>query len=457
MTITEQLAQYAVDLSYGDIDRETTDFVKTLLLDIIGDALGGVGEEDAQRLAKTVAALDRTRQATIWGTSRKASVPWAAFANTAAAEANDFTPGSTGIIPAAIAVGESTGASGRVVLEAIIAGYEVSKRIGDAFDDVSLHKNGFYWPYLSPSCAVAAGKVLGLDKEQMANALGIAGSMGTPTWHPIAEGFRTKLVFHGIAAVNGILASHLAAGGVGGPRKLFEGSKYPSIAEMFSKPSFDISVITRELGQPKIREAVLLKMYPSCRASHSSIDCALEAAKTYEVRSEEIERITVEISDRDKSLVGRPISEVKGKTEAQFSVAYLVAAVLLQGRPPALDFFSDEMLADSTIRDLAGRVEIVGSEELQRIRTYPHPPYIHPARLTIETRSGKQYKVAKDYFKGSPHNPATEDEAMYKFKAQSQLGGHVNAEAVLKAVRGLDKAPTIEGLTKELGARKEVR
>ena len=420
MTINEILSEHVVEMEYEDIPIKVTEHAKDIVLDLVGDILGGYLEPGPQQVISAIKDFDEGSQTTILGDGSKVSSPYSAFANTASAEGNDFTPGTTGIVPTAISVGEKEKSDGKTIITAVVAGYEIAKRVIDCMDDPTLQKNGFYWPQLSIGTAVTAGKILNLNKDQMVWAIGNAGSSGTAAWIPFAEGLRSKLLFHGMAATTGIFCCYLAKHGFEGPRELFETTKKANFFELYSRQKYDPSKATSDLDEYTIDRNVLFKLYPTCRATHSSIDAAYEIVKNNEINYEDISEIMVRLPDRDASLVGiHP--KVESKFDAQFSLHFLLASVIIRKIVPTLDLFAEENIKDHKINNLASKVKVIGDPELTKIRTYPSAPYIHPSRLIIKTKDGKEYKAEINQFKGTPNNPTTRDELRFKFESQAKL------------------------------------
>jgi 2-methylcitrate dehydratase PrpD len=183
MKVTETLARYALEASYRSFPREVVHQAKRCFLDLIGVALGG------SRQPRQDPSEDRTgirkSQATVWGHGLKTSVAQAALVNGAMAHALDYDDThvrgmghpSAPLIPALLAVAERKGASGKAALEAFIAGFEVATRIGEGMG-VKHYNRGWHATatFGRFGAAVAAGKLLGLDLEQMKQAMGLAGT-----------------------------------------------------------------------------------------------------------------------------------------------------------------------------------------------------------------------------------------------------------------------------------------
>ncbi|GAH54115.1 unnamed protein product, partial [marine sediment metagenome] len=167
VTAAEKLGRLAAGLKFEDIPADVVDGAKDLILDAIGNTLGGLSEPEPQKIITALKSYDKSPTSTIWGERYKSSVANAALANTASAEGNDFSPAAGGIgvtnIPAtAISVGEEVKADGKTIITSIVAAIEVWWRIGSALSNATLSKRAFYWPSLPLGATIAAGKVLNL-------------------------------------------------------------------------------------------------------------------------------------------------------------------------------------------------------------------------------------------------------------------------------------------------------
>src|SRR5690606_29784581 len=210
-------------------------------------------------------------------TGGQSSVLNAALVNGAAShvvELDDIHKGSiihaaTVVIPAALAVAEWKGLSGKELIAAVVAGYEVCYRIGEAVSP----SHYYYW-HNTATCgtfgaAIAAAKLLGLTTEQTIAALGNAGTQAAGLWEFIEDGAMTKQLHTGKAAMNGLLAALLAQKGFTGPQKILEGNRgfFKAMSE-----EYDASRVTEGLGNEfKIMENSF-KIHASCRHTHHAVD-----------------------------------------------------------------------------------------------------------------------------------------------------------------------------------------
>src|SRR5690348_8579081 len=218
---TATLADYVAELRYEDIPPEVLERAKVLTLDFLGSAIRARREaESTPSLLKMLEALalDAKGDATVFGDAKSWSPAVAALLNGALGHSLDFDDThadsslhpSAPVVPAAFAVGELVGASGRDVLTAIVAGYEVCCRLGQALDPTSHYARGFHPTATAGTygAAAAAGKLFGLSKEQLVAAFGVAGSQAAGSLQFLVNGAWNKRYQVGAAAMNGRSEEH---------------------------------------------------------------------------------------------------------------------------------------------------------------------------------------------------------------------------------------------------------
>lgn len=185
----------------------------------------------------------------------------------------------TVVVPAALAVAEQIGASGKQLITAIAAGYEIGARVGEAVNPDSY----FFWHTTGTAgtfgAAAAAAKLLTLDAEQTAHCLGSAGSQAAGLWEFLQEGAMSKTLHAGKAAFNGIFAAFLAKEGFTGATKILEGEKGFCLA-MTSKAK--LNKLTEGLGQGKYKiDENAFKPYAACKHCHASINAVQLIGRDY--------------------------------------------------------------------------------------------------------------------------------------------------------------------------------
>src|ERR1700758_1924034 len=220
---TETLAAYVADLKFDDIPPQVLERAKVLTLDFLGSAIRARREaESTPSLVKMLEALklDGNGEATVFGDDKTWTPAVAALLNGALGHSLDFDDthadsslhASAPVVPAAFAVGEIVGASGKDVLTAIVAGYEVCCRLGNAVDPTSHYARGFHPTATAGTfgAAAAAGKLCGLTTTQLVSAVVGAGSQAAGSLQFLVNGAWNKRFQVGAAAMNGVVAATLA-------------------------------------------------------------------------------------------------------------------------------------------------------------------------------------------------------------------------------------------------------
>ena len=233
---TATLAAYVANLKYEDIPENVLERAKALTLDFLGSAVRARSEaESTPSLLGMLATLglDGKGEATVCGDARTYTPAIAALLNGALGHSLDFDDThadsslhpSAPVVPAAFAVGEIMGSSGRDVLTAIVAGYEVCCRLGNALDPTSHYAKGFHPTATAGTygAAAAAAKLYKLSAEQIAAAFGVSGSQAAGSLQFLVNGAWNKRYQVGAAAMNGVVAASLAREGFIGATESVEG------------------------------------------------------------------------------------------------------------------------------------------------------------------------------------------------------------------------------------------
>jgi 2-methylcitrate dehydratase PrpD len=268
-------------------------------------------------------------------------------------------PGAV-LVPAALAAAQETGASGRDLLAAIVAGAEVLCRIGKATRH-SAETRGFHAPGLTGpfGAAIAAGRLLGLDGGAMAQALGIAGSLGGGLleFAQSGEGAMVKRLHLGRAAESGIVAARLAARGFTGPSTVLEGG-FGFLNAYCAEQ--DVPALTAGLGAEFETLTICLKRYPCHITAHTPVGAVQALRAEQALHPAQIERVTVAGSRKMADLHGG--KDPQDLVMAQYSIPFCVAVALLRdGDDPRS--FGNASLIDPTIRALCRRVDVVDGGE----------------------------------------------------------------------------------------------
>jgi len=414
---TRELAGWVSRLRYADLPPRTREVVRIVLLDTLGCGVYGYATPWAKMLLKWARAGGSGKgESTVWGEatpSLRASD--AALVNGTAVHAFELDdyhqaklhPGAV-VIPAAVAVAEKRGSSGEQLVTAIAAGYEVMIRTSLALNPSAARLRGWH---LTGVCgpfgaAAACASLMGLNEEQTAWALGLAGTQGSGLWAFNADGTMSKRFHAGRAAQSGVMAAELAALGFTGPTQIYEFHD-GGVLKAFSDAS-DPAPLTRELGKVFHLDATSIKPYSCCGSTHSYVDAALELRRKLGTPWNDKRPVRVgmaKVVDVQCGFDYVPSSALN----AQMSLRYVVAAALSEGQalPPQ---FSDEKIADPGLTGLAGHIQCEHDPALDKL---------YPARFAAWVAAedkGKWVRVDVLDPLGSTANPVDAKGVVEKFR-----------------------------------------
>ena len=412
MEVTAILAKFTTDLHYEKIPRKAVETAKIALRDCLGVALAGSREEDA-RIAAEIARQETAREETsVIGQGFRTSALNAALANGTAAHALDFDHSFTimgqptaPVAPATFALGEALGASGRQVIEAYVAGFEVTAKLVHSLRD-SAH-DGWHAPSTLGSfgAAAACSKLLGLDAAKTQMALGITASMASGI---VANfGTMTKPLHVGLGARNGVLAAKLAGGGYTANPKAIEGGFgfYPVLHENTAIHEQAIEELGRSYAL--ITDGLRIKPYPCGGLTHQVIDSVLEFRAKHGLTAEMIDRVDVDVVKHtfDRIVFRVPQTGIQGK----FCMPYLVARAIIDGKI-GLHIFTDSAVRDQNVLKLAERVQMNLDSNLKKSDAAGRP-----CRVTVRLKNGQTFTREAQHAKGGPEHPMSEADLRDKF------------------------------------------
>lgn len=451
-TLAEHLAEFATGPRGQDLPAEVITRGAMHVLHLVAVALAGSRADSSQPMLRVIREGAGRPEATVYGLGRITSATEAALANGTLAHALELDddhrtgtvhPGAV-VVPAALAAAEAMGASGRTLLRAVMLGYEVMCRVGEAFMGQQFYR-GFH---PTGTCgvfgaAVAAGIAFGLDREQLVRALGIAGTQasGLAEWR--ADGSWIKRLHAGRAAQSGVLAARLAREGFTGPATILEGASGFLQAFAF-EGAIDAEAVTRRLGDEFRAMATAFKPYPCCRFSHGALDLALglhrEGVTAPDVASVHLRIYKTNILN----YVSRPPSTV----DAQFCLPYLVAAAVVRGRV-GLAELTEAAIRDPEILALSDRISV--EEDPSFTAQYPER---YPTELAVVLRDRREITRFNDCPSGDPE---AADYADRPERLHEEVQAHVRtllaetgygdrAKALIATARALPDLPDVRGL-----------
>jgi 2-methylcitrate dehydratase PrpD len=452
-SLTESLAAHWAGIKYDDLPEDVVADVKDHILDTLAVALYGARTSEAQTVIRALAEVQHTSSGSlVWGTGVRLTPAQAALANGTSAHARDFDdgggPGHAGstVIPAALAVAEAIGGSGQALITATVAGYDIGYRALEALGGFAAHTDrGWHSSGTMGSLAAAgaAAKCLGLDTQQYAAALGIAGSFTGGIWAFKDDGAMTKRLHPGKAGETGVDAAILARAGISGPHRLFE-AKWGGMYATYNGGEGFPEAALEDLGVDCNVASSYLKPYACCRGCHSAIDTVMELVASRPLRAEDVLAIRVTAGETAINMLSvHPIETV---FDAQFSLPYAVSLALCGGRL-GLDEYEPLRLDEPRIRETIAKVSMHVDPSIQ-LEDGP--------RLDFELVDGERISLEAGNpttAKGSAQNPMSHAEVVAKATALVAPLGPGVADQLVAAVQGLDQAPDVSQLLHALRAR----
>ncbi|HXD40480.1 MAG TPA: MmgE/PrpD family protein [Ramlibacter sp.] len=444
-SLTQQLAGYWARARFDDLPPEVVDSAKRFLLDTLAAGVAGGRTAVVESVVRAMrAGGSGPGEAVLWGRADTLPPAAAALVNGTAAHAlelDDFGGcGHSGavVIPAACALAQRQRSSGRDVILAIAAGYDVAARVLEGSGGYRPH-NERGW-HSTGTCgsfgaAAAAAKLLGAAPEEFVNALGIAGTFTGGTWAFLADGALVKRFHPGKAAETGLSAALLAQAGLTGPRQVLDapwGGFYPTYAPAVATPERAVAALGRQFHI--LRSGI--KPHACCRTIHACIDAVLEIVGSALGGSASVSALIVHGNAQTQRQFSR--TQVGNLLEAQFSMPYCLAVAAQSGRA-TLDQFEPLRSGDPEVARLMALTEIRADRVLG--------PADYPS-LEVVFKDGLRQLRDVPFAKGAPEAPVSDEEL--QAKAMTLLVpvlGEAKARELIGAVGSLEHCRDFSSIT----------
>jgi 2-methylcitrate dehydratase PrpD len=454
--LTRYVAEFVVRAKLSDIPPDVIELGKKSMLDGLGLALAGSVSKLGQITNTYVQSLGVTRNdSTIIGASKKSDTRFAAFTNGIGIHADDYddtqlavapdrvygllTHPTAPCLPAALAVAEARGLSGRDLLLAYELGVEVECKIAEAiaprhYED-GFHSTGTCGPFAS---AAAVAKLYGFDSERCARAFGIAASEGGG----LRENFgtMTKPLHAGRAAESGVVAADLAALGWTASDEILEAPRGFFHA---AGGGYDPGAIENKLGKPWTfaSPGISIKPFPSGSLTHPGMTELLRMIQKNNIRANQVEAVAVGTNrNMPNALIHHhPTDALQGK----FSMEFCIAVLLLYGKA-GLNEFTDEVVRRKEVQDMIQRIHFGVNPEAEAAG-YNKMTTI----IDIKLQDGRTISGRADFGKGSPVDPMSFDDVAAKFQdcASFAKWPKQKADRVVEMVRKLESVSNVRDLT----------
>jgi 2-methylcitrate dehydratase PrpD len=434
------LAEHIRHTSFTNLPEEAVTATKRDIQDTLGAMVGGSIAPGVAELTGLVKLWGGRQESGLLLIGGKVPAPQAAMVNATMGHALDFDdtfdragnihPGVS-TLAASLAVAERQGgASGRDFVLAMTLGLDVACRLALAATvDRGWHRTAAFGIF---GATAAAGKLLGLNVEQMVNAFGIAYSQAAGTRQCIVDGALTKRFQAGQAASGAVLSAILAREGFTGAREVFAGRF--GFFPMYQPDGYDLNAITDGLGRAFRGVELSFKPYPSGRPNHAILDAALELYRRLDLSTADmgagIDAVAIAVNpqthkDQFSPEAGkrRPAQVV----EAQFSIPFLVAAALVHGRVGIGEVAGVD---DPQVLALSDRIQ--GTVREDASATW--------AQITVRRTDGRAASLETTSPSGSPEKPLSDAQLHAKFRdCASHAVKPISAEITARAIRLLQQ------------------
>ena len=454
------LAKNAAELPFCRLSTSAIKSTRNDILDTLGTAIAGANAPGCREVARLVTENYATPQATVWGSRCKASATEAAMANGTMAHALDFDDthdaavlhAGVSVVPAAFAAAELVGGiDGKELLAAITIGLDLVCRMGMA---TSVPPVASGWMYTSLfghfGATVTAGRLLRLDTNQMAHAMGIAYAQAAGNTQCMPDGSLTKRMQPGFAARSGLLSAMLARSGITGTTQTFDGGS--GLFRVYLNKAYDRDRLLLDLGERFEGVDLSFKPYPSCRYTHAAIDAIMSLIQKSPIDPDQIKSISVGVNDQAFTNVCMPI-EVKAKprfiVDAQFSIPYCVATAIVK-RQVFIDDFTVTALSNPTVLAVASKVRPFLDPDIQLSNARD----ISPAKVLVEMKDGTKLTAHSTSPRGGPTNPLSFAELTEKFRRCAAYGetplSTSKTEQIIRLIENMESVVDVSVISQAL-------
>lgn len=442
-TVTEEMAKFVTTLKYEDLPEQVVHKVKICIFHALACTFAGHHQELIAPVIKYLKDLKLNGRATSFVDGIKGPGSEVAFVNAVIGQstgqedmhADSSCHCGSMMIPVAFAVGQELGSSGRDVIVSIVAGYDVTGRIGMSMlsPDYSrkYRPSGMFGPF--GTCAAAA-RLYGLDKEQTTNGLGMAGSLSAGNMQWAMEGSHEIVYQNGFAAKNGISAALLAKSGIKASHQVLEG--FLGAWTVYGKQPLADKII-EGLGSTFEISKVYCKPAPACAYAQPAAALALRMSKKYDIDPHKIEKIVIKTFPMGKMFpgldYGGPFTDI---AQTKMSQQYSVAAVFV---------FKELMQSnyDNFTNEMVNRVAALGSVEVDDAITSSYPAK-QGCEITVALKGGQVLQEKMEDLE-----VMTDERVIENFRIQAERTfGKRQSDRLKAAIDELESSNDVSSLVK---------
>ena len=434
MTILHDIADWTLGDGVESLPAAGVQLAKRAFVDTLGVTLLGARLEAPRILAAVECGAGGRPDASVVAMATKADVRSAALVNGTSAHADLFDDNSAPMIAhpsaplvsALLPLAQSRGASGRAVLQAYAAGFEVGVKLGRMLNP-QLYERGWHATRVLGilGCTAACCRLIGLDRGRTVAALGIATSMASG----IRQNFGTMtMALHaGLTARDAVHAALLAERGFGADPNALEG-RYGFFA-LFA----GLAPALLPLGDPfeLVASGIIFKPYPSGAPTHAAVDAALVLRERMGGDASRVAKVVCFVHPWNAMTLRE--EPPRDMLQAKVNLRYCVAAALRFGELGYAQF-EGASLHDAGLRELMARIDVRTSEDLPDNGEFP-------AEVEIETIDGRKHRQRCDVPPGGSTRPLTEAQVAAKFRNCAAVA--LDAAATERALSMIGRLETL--------------
>ena len=456
-TCTEALAEFALQQKLEMLPTSVLEKTKLLILDGVGLALAAAREDFAPKTMKALRFLGGGEEATVMGFKDKVPVASAPLLNGMLIHAFDFDDthhplvihNTSVVMPAALAISEWLGLSGKDFITACAVGFEVSLRVARGPRVHAMHGRGYHPTAVCGvfGGAAAAGRLLGLAHEQLVYAFGLAGSQGSGNMEWQSDGSWSKRFQPGWASHGAVVGALLAREGYTSPRTALEGPR-GFYATHVGEGNFDVRSALDGIGSDWELNRVEFKPYPCAGALQATVRACVNLHKRYHFKTDDIVDVECRLRMGDSPVQEgreRVFSEQQpqGDYGAHFSTPFIAAVALLKGRLALADF-DGEALHDPEVLRLSAKIRREDDPNSGR-------PKYASGHVFLKTKDGKLYEERQHIHPGHVENPVSAEDVQEKYRYNAlRLVNEQRAEALLRQVMAIDQLANMREFADQL-------
>jgi len=447
---TGRLAEYISNLQYEDLPAEVIQQAKKIILDALGCQVSCSLLENGRSIIKLGRAQGGPAEASVFGSDYKTSAINAAFVNGTLGHGDEIDDSleeaghvSAVIVPAAFACGEKDGASGRDLITAVVAGYDIAGGFANAGVSVKRLMIGYSDGYASVFWGVAAAcNILKLRPDQVRIALGLSACQSGGFYDFSEAKHMAKSLMMGFGARNGTTAALLAQMNFDGPSSVFESDN--NVLRYQIGENYNQQDLTENLGKKFVIMDTCIKLYSAGHPIHAPAYGLRKIMDREGINADDIQSIIVRLPEREKQIVDN-------RDMPDINIQYCLAVSAFD-RQLSWDQFTPERLKDPKVADLKSRVLALHDPEMDERKKITKA---HSAEIDVRTKDDRKFSERVDFPPGDPGNPATQMDVEKKvMHYASKVLGQDRTRKVIETVKNLDALPDLNELGNMLRIQK---